>query len=190
MAVEDPNVVSRRELLKGGAVLGASVLWATPLVQVIGMSPAFAVPPSPVCQHRYQVKWDPARDLKDVGVGNYASGAWSTSGFFCVTGGESPTPVVLGSLGLPASLKVIAGDGPAVGHFGVELDLSNIKCTFNPGDGAQGKCASENACSGGQPCEDASWDAGTQVLTFDPCYCASENKYFDVSHIEVILCCE
>lgn len=41
--------LSRRDLLRKGAVTGA-VVWATPLVTTIGMSPALAQAPSPVEQ--------------------------------------------------------------------------------------------------------------------------------------------
>lgn len=41
------NGISRRELLKKGAVLGGAVAWATPVVQTLGMGRAFAQTASP-----------------------------------------------------------------------------------------------------------------------------------------------
>ena len=38
--------LTRRQTLKRGALLGGALAWATPVVQVIGMKPAFAVTPS------------------------------------------------------------------------------------------------------------------------------------------------
>lgn len=42
-----PEGLSRRDLLRRGAALGGALAWATPVVQVIGMSPALANVPSP-----------------------------------------------------------------------------------------------------------------------------------------------
>ena len=42
------NGLSRRELLKKGAYLGGALAWATPVVQVVGISPALAADTSPV----------------------------------------------------------------------------------------------------------------------------------------------
>jgi hypothetical protein len=41
--------LTRRELLKKGAILGGALAWATPTVQIIGMQPAFASHVSDVC---------------------------------------------------------------------------------------------------------------------------------------------
>jgi len=46
---EDLQKITRREMLKRGAVVGGSVLWATPVVQTLGMGRAFAATPSDVC---------------------------------------------------------------------------------------------------------------------------------------------
>lgn len=48
--------LTRRELLKRGAVLGGALAWATPAVQLIGMQPALAAHVSDVC---FCVKNDP-----------------------------------------------------------------------------------------------------------------------------------
>ena len=42
--------ISRRQALKKGAVVGGTVLWATPVIQSIGMSRAFGQQPSPVIE--------------------------------------------------------------------------------------------------------------------------------------------
>lgn len=41
--------MTRRELLKRGAVVGGTVLWATPVVQTLGMARAYAETPSDNC---------------------------------------------------------------------------------------------------------------------------------------------
>ena len=50
--------ITRRELLKRGAVLGGALVWATPVVQTIGMRAAFAQSTSPDCPNLYCVKAD------------------------------------------------------------------------------------------------------------------------------------
>ena len=39
--------ITRRQALRKGAILGGALAWATPIVQVIGMKPAFAQVVSP-----------------------------------------------------------------------------------------------------------------------------------------------
>lgn len=49
--LSDPQTsgLTRRELLKRGAALGGALVWATPVVQMIGMSPALASHVSDLC---------------------------------------------------------------------------------------------------------------------------------------------
>lgn len=47
MAEIDSQGISRRDLLKRGAALGGAVVWATPVVQTLGMGRAFASTASP-----------------------------------------------------------------------------------------------------------------------------------------------
>ena len=47
---EQAGGITRRQALKRGALLGGALAWATPVVQVIGMRPAFAQTVSPACQ--------------------------------------------------------------------------------------------------------------------------------------------
>jgi len=46
---ETTNHISRREILKRGAFVGGAVVWATPVVQTLGMGRAFAAPVSKTC---------------------------------------------------------------------------------------------------------------------------------------------
>jgi hypothetical protein len=52
---EQAGGITRRQALKRGALLGGALAWATPVVQVIGMRPAFAQVPSPTCTIRLSV---------------------------------------------------------------------------------------------------------------------------------------
>ncbi len=53
----ETSTITRRELLKKGALVGGTALWVTPVVQVVGMSRAFAKETSPGCI-RYCLKWN------------------------------------------------------------------------------------------------------------------------------------
>ncbi len=53
---ETPNQISRREILKRGAFVGGAVVWATPVVQTLGMGRAFAATPSDTCIASWAVK--------------------------------------------------------------------------------------------------------------------------------------
>lgn len=47
MAENESQGITRRDLLRRGAALGGAVVWATPVVQTLGMGRAFAQVPSP-----------------------------------------------------------------------------------------------------------------------------------------------
>ena len=58
MPEETSRGISRRDLLKRGAVLGGAVVWVTPVVQTLGMGRAFAQTASPV----------PGQDISYIGI--------------------------------------------------------------------------------------------------------------------------
>jgi hypothetical protein len=48
---EEPSRgITRREALRRGALLGGALVWTTPIVQAIGIRPAFAQVPSGFCR--------------------------------------------------------------------------------------------------------------------------------------------
>ncbi len=54
---QTPNQISRREILKRGALVGGAVVWATPVVQTLGMGRAFAQTPSDTCIPSWANRW-------------------------------------------------------------------------------------------------------------------------------------
>ncbi|HVR33107.1 MAG TPA: hypothetical protein VMS74_10430 [Acidimicrobiia bacterium] len=48
--------LTRREMLKRGAIFGGAVIWATPVVQTVGMNRALAQEASPGCTVWYAIK--------------------------------------------------------------------------------------------------------------------------------------
>ena len=57
MSDSQNKTMTRREALKRGAVITGTLVWATPVVQAVGMGRAFAREPSPGCI-RYCLKWE------------------------------------------------------------------------------------------------------------------------------------
>lgn len=55
---DSPQEITRREVLKRGAVVGATVLWVTPVVQTLGMGRAFAATPSDECSPSCAVNYE------------------------------------------------------------------------------------------------------------------------------------
>ncbi len=50
--------LSRRDFLKRGAALGGALVWVAPVVQVVGMRPAFAQSVSPACTDSFAIKFE------------------------------------------------------------------------------------------------------------------------------------
>lgn len=99
--------ISRREALKRGVKLTGAVLWATPVVQAIGMTPALAQTTSPVaCENSFRAKyelatgWDPdpgfgTQDCNDCGGAEGVDG----TGFFTIVADENSATVTLTAVG-------------------------------------------------------------------------------------------
>ena len=50
--------LSRRDFLKRSAALGGTLVWVAPVVQVVGMRPAFAQSVSPACTDFFAIKFE------------------------------------------------------------------------------------------------------------------------------------
>lgn len=96
--------ITRREALKRGAILGGALVWATPVVQTIGMRPAFAEHDSPLCCTSVR--------LFDVGFTTIVVGGeekdaieWSTEVCNCGTHADDVNPAVeFHEVGVPLGL--------------------------------------------------------------------------------------
>jgi hypothetical protein len=82
MATETTGI-TRRDLLKRGALVGGAVLWATPVVQVVGMGRAYAKDVSPNCT-RFCLKWNVDANAATGGGtctdnGNLSQPIWSNT---------------------------------------------------------------------------------------------------------------
>lgn len=104
-----PTGFDRRTLLKRGAVVGGTAIWATPVIQSLAR-PAFAAG-SPVCVHTYRFKYD----VNDGGGGEFDNGepAGGSAAALCLPDGYGDAEE------LPSS-------GEIPGHVGgVEIRLSD-----------------------------------------------------------------
>jgi hypothetical protein len=77
--------ISRRDLLRKGAVLGGAVVWVTPVVQTLGMGRAFAQTASP----------EPGQDISYVGINVVCEGEsyfvkWEDGGGWEESPGSAP----------------------------------------------------------------------------------------------------
>jgi hypothetical protein len=73
------NGLTRRELLKRGAVLGGALAWATPAVQLIGMTPAMATHVSERC---ICAKFDGSNNTAEwTGIGQFGTEGTCLPGF-------------------------------------------------------------------------------------------------------------
>ncbi len=102
---EYPQRITRREVLKRGAVIGGSVLWVAPLVQTVGMGKAYAATPSPTCSV-FCVVWAPATGISLGGWKPYTGGGCLP----CPPGSE---------IGLP----------PDIGDFTVDYNVPTLTYT-------------------------------------------------------------
>lgn len=132
--------ISRRDLLRRGAVLGGAVIWTTPVVQTLGMGRAFAQTASPVeggkdvsyaviswvCEGQtLKVKWEP-------GVGFSTQGALPDCGNI---GGSYASSVPAGlSVEIdPSNPACIRVDVPAESEFGCAGPVSDVTAWVKAG---------------------------------------------------------
>ena len=117
MAENENQGITRRDLLKRGAALGGAVVWATPVVQTLGMGRAFAQTASPcspaisfiamcvTCNgEQFVIKWE-------------APGSWDTPDPVCKVDENCPDadPALGSDLGFSVTLN--GGDGCASVSF-------------------------------------------------------------------------
>ena len=123
MGEEQGQGITRRDLLRKGAVLGGAVVWTTPVVQTLGMGRAFASTASPVdgpdvsyialvlsCggTPTYFVKWEANGDGSfedDPGTGQECSQVLSTFGATPADGDQWLEVVALGGNCFQVRLK-------------------------------------------------------------------------------------
>lgn len=125
MGNHESDGLTRRETLKRGLKIGA-VLWVTPVVQAIGMRPAFAQTTSPVpCEETVSFRaksvgstsWeeDPGFGTNDCITCGGADGV-DGSLYFTISGDEDEATVTLTNPGCEITSIAAAGGRPGIGR--------------------------------------------------------------------------
>ncbi len=168
--------LTRREMLKRGAIFGGAVIWATPVVQTVGMNRALAQEASPACTVWYAIK------INIEGTGfecESIHGQTSTDGGFgtgkCLdvqeaeADGGFTTVDFGGDCPVDTSLIDVSPDGKT---WVVTLPET---CEF---EGSFAIKVGEGCLSSG-----ASYDATNREITF------TVTTQTSISHVEFIICC-
>ena len=157
--------ITRREALKRGVAIGATAIWATPVVQSIGMTPAFAQAVSDGDATYYALKIEGDGRCEDI------SGQTGVpSGGHCLDVDESVTPTS-GGCDMVADVVDVAEDN----------DPTPWKIVLE--DGCYPITIARKAST---DCEtisvDAAWNEATSTITV-------EHGDHAISHVELIICC-
>lgn len=178
MSEQAKSGLSRRDLLKRGAVLGgAAVAWATPMVRAVALTPVSGASPSPACNVWYAVKIDPDSTNTNHCVDIYDQTSIDTGKGHCLDVDlNNPAPEQGGCAHI-VSVEVYPDGSDS---WVVTLDSG---CQFVEGhDGCFIKTGSQEAdfCLVNQ-CE---WDPDAHTLTFP------QPETNSISHVEFVFCCE
>ncbi len=168
--------LTRRELLKRGAVIGGALAWATPAVQLIGMTPALANHVSGSC---FCVKNDPP------GSSNFE--ALSDSSDECLDpldeGCNDLPPLPFD----PAEFEVVDNGGSFTIKIPANCNL--LAVTIKCGGGAPGEDGCDHpACfCYTELTLDSTCDSGRKCFTVDDLECKDQPN--SISHIEFCIQC-
>ena len=163
--------LSRRDFLKRSAALGGALVWVAPVVQVVGMRPAFAqtVSPGGVCDDFYAVKFEPVDDddlSKGFNCFDIANQS-PPSGNQCLDVGDMGVTPIPGPVGCTlASVSSVSGS-----EWVIQLAPG---CDFLVGQ-AELKTGTE-VCVDSEP-----FDPTNNTVTFD-------TSGQDISHVEIVFC--
>ena len=175
---EEQQGLTRRQILKRGAVFGGALVWAVPVVQTIGMTPALADTTSPGpgggCGPTYAIKIYPDGQCEDIYLQTADKGeghCLDVVGFGGVEFGGC------GKYSLTAfASDALANDGPVPWVISFLCPVKIKAYSVKSGD---------KAFEGGIKRGETGYsplDGGYQV-TFSP-------PEQDISHVEIIFCCD
>ncbi|MBT8206897.1 MAG: hypothetical protein HKN07_05245 [Acidimicrobiia bacterium] len=180
--------VTRREMLKRGAVTGVAIAWATPVIQTVSMSKAFAQtasdmpttttttePPPPATY--YAVKIEPTNNCVDISGQTNPTGAGQ-----CLDVDAIVTPVAGGCAHIASINNANADNKPTPWEVVLEDGCTplDMACYIKTGGSVQ--CQSVDHAS--------VWDAATNTLTFPHPTDPATGELKDISHVEIVICCE
>jgi hypothetical protein len=200
----ESSTISRRDLLKRGALVGGAVLWVAPFVQVVGMGRAFAKDVSPNCS-RYCLKWN-VDDNNETGEltctdgGIHAHPVWSNNweelgngegnSLTCPDDGVNDENAAHDITNRPGRAFVVYGS-PSTGFwvaFPDDVKLADLEDESSPSSAAV-KCGQGNKI----------FTASDLPLEDDPCITDPDGDPYkrifipscgngkDISHLELII---
>ena len=183
MENHEPVGLTRRETLKRGAKLGGAVLWMTPVVQAVGMRPAFAQRVSPgACDFWYAIKIERVGNTTAPRCLDITGGS-NPPGQCLDVGAASPEATLAGGCGHITTIVIAPEDAlddtwRVTLEEGCEFREGSGRCTVKLGDN-QGGCEPDP----GDP-DVCDWDPATRVLSF------TSSTGTDISHVEFVFCCD
>ena len=184
MSMNESEGLTRRETLKRGLLTGAA-LWVTPVVQVVGMRPAFAQTVSPAdCDTIYAVKIEILEDAESPCGGSRNPATGIADEYCCEDISDQQAPQGQGQC-LTVTTDAVSGGCTEidavnfVGEFEWEITL-NEGCQYRGGQVA--------IKAGGDPCQGAnvSFDPATRILTIEKTSASAPA----ISHVEFEFCCD
>ncbi|MBT8206896.1 MAG: hypothetical protein HKN07_05250 [Acidimicrobiia bacterium] len=156
--------ITRRDALKRGALIGVGAVWATPVIQSIGMSRAFATVVSDPDATYYAIK------IEQGGCEDIYNQTGVPSGGQCLDVDVSVTPISGGCSSIVNLVDVADDNDPT--PWKIELADGCYPITI--------------ARKSSTDCDvislDDAWDSGTQTITV-------EHSSHAISHVEVVICC-
>lgn len=176
--------LSRRDFLKRGAILGGAVVWATPIVQVVGMRPALAQTTSPVCDQIYAIKINNGAcdnggtDGTPIGgeayccedITNQSPGPGKCITTPAVTAGDPCDKI--------ASVEYVTG---AIWHIRFVEGCQYVDGAVGLKSGGGSECTNEFTMTP---------DPDGMGLTFEHTGVNSSNEVQAISHVEFVFCCD
>ena len=181
--------VTRREMLKRGAATGVAIAWATPVVQSISMSKAFAQTVSeptttttttttaPPVTTYYAVKIEPTNRCVDI------SGQTSPKGEGqCLDVDAIVTPIAGGCAHIASISNAHEDNKPTPWVVVLEDGCTPLDMACYIKTGGSVKCQSVDHSS--------VWNAATNTLTFPHPTDPATGQLKDISHVEIVICCE
>lgn len=156
--------ITRRDALKRGALIGAGAVWATPVIQSIGMSRAFATVVSDPDATYYAIK------IEEGGCEDISNQTGVPSGGHCLDVDVSVTPISGGCSSIVNLVDVAEDNDPT--PWKIELADGCYPITI----------ARKSSTDCDVISVDDAWDSSTQTITV-------EHSSHAISHVEVVICC-
>lgn len=173
-------------MLKRGAVTGVAIAWATPVIQTVAMSKAFAQTASdmpttttttttaPPVTTYYAVKFEPSNKCVDISGQTNPTGVGQ-----CLDVDTTVTPVSGGCAHVTGIVNANEDNKPTPWEITLAAGCTPYELVVKTGGSV--KCQPKDPLVG--------WNAGTNTLTVQHPTDPATGGLKDISHVELIICC-